>query len=233
MRIILLGAPGAGKGTQAQLIQKKYGIPQISTGDILRAAKALDTPLGKMAKAVMESGKLVSDEIMIPLVVERLKEPDCANGFLLDGFPRTIPQARALKEKNIPIDLVLDMDVDDESLVRRLTGRLIHAASGRVYHTLFNPPKLAGFDDLTHEPLTQRDDDKEETVRKRLGVYHAQTKPLVDYFRQESQKGLLQYHCIKGADSLEAVTSQMTAILEAFKRKSRAHLEAFNHESRS
>ncbi|MGL4668101.1 MAG: adenylate kinase, partial [Saezia sp.] len=182
MRLILLGAPGAGKGTQAQFICATYGIPQISTGDMLRAAVKAGTPLGIAAKKVMDSGALVSDEIIIGLVKERIAEPDCAKGFLFDGFPRTIPQADAMKDAGVILDYVLEIDVPDELIVERMSGRLMHPTSGRTYHTKYNPPKVAGKDDVTAEPLIQRDDDKEETVRKRLDVYHEQTEPLLAYY---------------------------------------------------
>lgn len=214
MRIILLGAPGAGKGTQAQLIAKKYSIPHIATGDILRAALRAETPLGKLAKEVMEAGKLVSDDIMIPLVRERLLQPDCAGGFLLDGFPRTIPQAHALTDHKISIDLVIQIDVDDEELVRRLSGRFIHPGSGRVYHVLFNPPKIKWKDDETGEPLLQREDDREETVRKRLLVYRHQTKPMVDYFSKTIPQDTPQYHRVEGNASVAEVSSRIFKILD-------------------
>ncbi|PZO28046.1 MAG: adenylate kinase, partial [Betaproteobacteria bacterium] len=182
MRLILLGAPGAGKGTQATFIKEKFGIPQISTGDMLRAAVKAGTPLGIEAKKVMDSGGLVSDEIIINLVKERLKESDCANGYLFDGFPRTIPQAEAMKEAGVKIDFVLEIDVPHDAIIDRMSGRRTHPASGRTYHIKFNPPKQEGIDDVTGEPLVQRDDDKEETVKKRLDVYKKQTRPLVDYY---------------------------------------------------
>lgn len=214
MRVILLGAPGAGKGTQAQLIKNKYGIPVIATGDILRAATAAQTPLGKLAKAVMESGKLVSDDIMIPLVKERLTEPDCKHGFLLDGFPRTIPQAHALANSQSPIDVVIEIEVGDEELVRRLSGRFIHPASGRVYHAIFNPPKIKWRDDETGDPLVQRDDDKEETVRSRLAVYHRETKPMVDYFKKPSSTNRPKYYRVNGGLLVEQISSQIFKILD-------------------
>jgi adenylate kinase len=182
MRLILLGAPGAGKGTQANYIKEKFGIPQISTGDMLRAAVKAGTPLGVAAKKVMDAGGLVSDDIIIGLVKERIKEADCANGFLFDGFPRTIPQAEAMKAAGVAIDYVLEIDVDDSEIIKRMSGRRVHLASGRTYHVVFNPPKVAGKDDATGEDLIQREDDQEETVKKRLEVYHSQTKPLVDYY---------------------------------------------------
>ena len=189
MRIILLGAPGAGKGTQAQFITEKCGIPQISTGDMLRAAVKAGTELGKQVEAVMNSGGLVTDDIIIALVKERISQPDCDNGFLLDGFPRTIPQAQAMVDAGVAIDLVLEIDVDDEEIVKRLSGRRVHLDSGRVYHVDYNPPKVAGKDDETGEDLIQRDDDKEETIRKRLAVYHEQTKPLVDFYAAQQDQG--------------------------------------------
>ena len=186
MRIILLGAPGAGKGTQAQFICEKYGIPQISTGDMLRAAVKAKSDLGKQVEEVMVSGGLVTDDIIIALVKDRIKEGDCGNGFLFDGFPRTIPQAAALIEGDIQIDIVLEIDVNDDEIVKRLSGRRVHVESGRTYHVVYNPPKLAGADDVTGEALIQREDDKEETIRNRLNVYHLQTKPLVDFYTKLS-----------------------------------------------
>ena len=186
MRIILLGAPGAGKGTQAQYICEQYGIPQISTGDMLRAAVKAQSELGKKVEKVMASGGLVTDEIIIALVKARIEEEDCKNGFLFDGFPRTIPQASALLESNILIDVVLEIDVQDDEIVKRLSGRRVHLDSGRVYHIVYNPPKNEGFDDVSGEELIQREDDQEETVRNRLKVYHQQTKPLVEYYTQLS-----------------------------------------------
>ena len=202
MRLILLGAPGAGKGTQATFICQKYGIPQISTGDMLRAAVKAGTPLGLKAKAVMESGALVSDDIIIGLVKERIAEPDCANGFLFDGFPRTIPQADAMKEAGVKLDYVLEIDVPFDAIIERMSGRRSHPGSGRTYHVKFNPPKVAGKDDATGEDLIQRDDDKEETVKKRLEVYSAQTRPLVDY-----------YSAISGTGSVEEITARALAAL--------------------
>ena len=186
MRIILLGAPGAGKGTQAQYICEQYGIPQISTGDMLRAAVKAQSELGKKVERVMASGGLVTDEIIIALVKARIEEEDCKDGFLFDGFPRTIPQASALLESNILIDVVLEIDVQDDEIVKRLSGRRVHLDSGRVYHIVYNPPKNEGFDDVSGEELIQREDDQEETVRNRLRVYHQQTKPLVEYYTQLS-----------------------------------------------
>jgi adenylate kinase len=182
MHLILLGGPGAGKGTQAGFIKEKYDIPQISTGDMLRAAVKEGTPLGKEAKKVMEAGGLVSDELIMGLVKERIAQPDCRNGFLFDGFPRTLAQAEALKSDGIRIDAVVEIDVDDEEIIKRMSGRRVHLPSGRTYHIVFNPPKVEGKDDVTGEELIQRDDDREETVRKRLEVYHAQTEPLIEYY---------------------------------------------------
>jgi adenylate kinase len=182
MRLILLGPPGAGKGTQANFIKEKFDIPQISTGDMLRAAVKAGTPLGIEAKKIMDAGQLVSDDIIIGLVKDRLTQPDCQAGYMFDGFPRTIPQADAMKQAGVAIDFVLEIDVPDEEIIARMSGRRVHPASGRTYHVKFNPPKVAGKDDLTGEDLIQRDDDKEETVKKRLDVYHSQTKPLVDYY---------------------------------------------------
>jgi adenylate kinase len=189
MRIILLGAPGAGKGTQATFIKEKFNIPQISTGDMLRAAVKAGTPLGLEAKAFMDSGGLVPDSVIIGLVSERIKEADCANGFLFDGFPRTIPQADAMKAAGVMIDYVVEIDVPDSAIIERMSGRRSHPASGRTYHVKFNPPKVAGKDDITGEDLVQREDDKEETVKKRLEVYHSQTKPLVDYYANWAKSG--------------------------------------------
>lgn len=189
MRIILLGAPGAGKGTQASYIRDRYGIPQISTGDMLRSAVSAGTELGKKAKEVMDKGDLVSDDIIIGLVKERIQEDDCENGFLFDGFPRTIAQADALREQDIDIDAVVEIEVDDESIIHRMSGRRTHPASGRVYHVEFNPPEVAGHDDETGEPLVQRDDDREEVVRQRLETYHEQTEPLIGYYRKWAESG--------------------------------------------
>ena len=189
MRLILLGAPGAGKGTQANFIKEKYNSPQISTGDMLRAAVKAGTEFGLAAKKVMDSGGLVSDEIIIGLVKDRLTQSDCANGYLFDGFPRTIPQADAMKEAGVAIDYVLEIDVPDSAIIERMSGRRVHPASGRTYHVAFNPPKVAGHDDASGEPLIQRDDDKEETVMKRLSVYHEQTEVLVNYYTQWAESG--------------------------------------------
>lgn len=216
MRLILLGAPGAGKGTQANYIREKYGIPQISTGDMLRAAVKAGTPLGLAAKKVMDEGKLVSDDIIINLVKERIKDADCANGFLFDGFPRTIPQAQAMKDAGIPIDYVVEIDVADSEIVKRMSGRRVHLASGRTYHVEFNPPKIAGKDDVTGEDLIQRPDDAEETVLKRLQVYHEQTKPLVDYYTSWQKSGDSNApKCVNipGVGSVENIRDQIFAAL--------------------
>jgi adenylate kinase len=210
MRLILLGPPGAGKGTQANVIRQKFGIPQISTGDMLRAAVKAGTPLGLAAKKVMDAGQLVSDDIIIGLVKERLKQPDCKRGYLFDGFPRTIPQAEALKKEGVAIDHVLEIDVPDDEIITRMSGRRVHPGSGRVYHVKFNPPKVPDKDDASGEPLVQRDDDREETVKKRLEVYRAQTRPLVDYY-----KGLAgtKYGRISGLGSVDEVTQRAFAAL--------------------
>ena len=214
MRIILLGPPGAGKGTQAQFIIQRFGIPQISTGDMLRAAVKAGTELGLKAKSVMDAGGLVSDELIIGLVKERLTQPDCANGALFDGFPRTIAQANALAESKIALDHVVEIVVDDEEIVRRISGRRVHEASGRVYHTLFNPPKREGLDDVTGEPLIQRVDDKEETVRKRLQVYHDQTKPLAAYYETGAkQPGAPRYHRVEGIGTVDQIRDKVFAVL--------------------
>jgi len=208
MRLILLGAPGAGKGTQATFIKERLGIPQISTGDMLRAAVKAGTPLGLAAKKVMDSGALVSDDIIIGLVKERLKEADCKNGYLFDGFPRTIPQAEAMRNSGVDLDYVLEIDVDDGEIIQRMSGRRWHPGSGRTYHVKFNPPKADGRDDLTGEPLIQRDDDKEETVRKRLEIYHAQTKQLVDYYSKWAANGdarAPKYRKIAGVGGVEEI----------------------------
>jgi adenylate kinase len=217
MRLILLGAPGAGKGTQAAYICQKYGIPQISTGDMLRAAVKAGSELGVAAKKVMDAGGLVSDDIIIGLVKERIAQPDCANGFLFDGFPRTIPQADAMKNAGVKLDVVLEIDVPDEAIIERMSGRLFHTPSGRSYHVKFNPPKTPGVDDATGEPLTQRDDDKEETVRKRLTVYQNQTRPLVDYYSKWAATGDAQaprYARIAGIGSVEDITARALQALE-------------------
>ena len=216
MRLILLGAPGAGKGTQANYIKEKYNIPQISTGDMLRAAVKAGTPLGVAAKKVMDAGGLISDDIIINLVKERIKDADCANGFLFDGFPRTIPQAQAMKDAGIPIDYVVEIDVDDSEIVKRMSGRRVHPASGRTYHVVFNPPKVADKDDITGEDLVQRPDDVENTVIKRLRVYHEQTKPLVDYYTAWAKSGDAQApKCVNipGVGSVENIRDQVFAVL--------------------
>ena len=213
MRIILLGAPGAGKGTQAQFLMSKYGIPQISTGDMLRAAIKAGTELGLAAKQVMDAGQLVSDDIIIGLVKERIAQPDCSKGFLLDGFPRTIPQADAMKDKGIVIDHVIEFDVPDDVIVERMSGRRVHPASGRVYHLVYNPPKVAGKDDETGEDLVIRADDVEETVRKRLAIYHEQTELLVGYYRKAAESGETHYHHIDGTQQVEQVSKQLVALL--------------------
>lgn len=209
MKLILLGAPGAGKGTQAAFICKQYGIPQISTGDMLRAAVKAGTPLGQQAQAVMASGGLVSDELIINLVKERLAQEDCANGFLFDGFPRTIPQAEAMRAAGVNLDYVLEIDVPFDAIIERMSGRRSHPASGRTYHVKFNPPKTEGVDDVTGEPLVQRDDDKEETVKKRLDVYSAQTRPLVDYYSNwaaSAPNDAPRYRMISGMGSVDTIT---------------------------
>ncbi len=217
MRIILLGAPGAGKGTQANYIKSHFNIPQISTGDMLRAAVKAGTPLGIAAKQVMDAGGLVSDDIIIGLVKERIKEADCANGFLFDGFPRTIPQAEAMKTAGVNIDYVVEIDVDDAEIIKRMSGRRVHLASGRTYHIEFNPPKIAGKDDETGEDLIQRDDDSETTVKKRLDVYHSQTKPLVDYYSSWAKSGTAgapKHVKIAGVGSVENIRDQVFAALK-------------------
>ena len=216
MRIILLGAPGAGKGTQAQYLTSKYDIPQISTGDMLRAAVKAGTPLGLEAKKVMDAGELVSDEIIIGLVKERVAQDDCVNGYLLDGFPRTIPQADAMKDNGIDVDYVVEIDVDDGEIVQRMAGRRMHMASGRSYHIKYNPPKVEGKDDVTGEDLVQREDDKEETVLQRLGVYHSQTKPLIDYYSNWANTGEEKapaYVKVQGVGTLEEIRDNIFAAL--------------------
>ncbi len=214
MRIILLGAPGAGKGTQAQFIMERYGIPQISTGDMLRAAVKAGTDLGKKAKEVMDAGQLVSDELIIGLVKERIQQEDCQKGFLLDGFPRTIPQADAMKEAGISIDAVLEFDVADEEIVKRMSGRRVHPGSGRVYHVVYNPPKVEGKDDVSGEDLVIRPDDEESIVRDRLAIYHEQTKPLVDYYGNEAKQGNSKYFKLDGTQSVEAISNQLVELLD-------------------
>ena len=216
MRLILLGAPGAGKGPPAAFICQKYGIPQISTGDMLRAAVKAGTPLGLQAKSVMESGGLVSDDLIINLVKERIAQPDCANGFLFDGFPRTIPQAEAMKQAGVQLDYVLEIDVPFDAIIERMSGRRSHPASGRTYHVKFNPPKVEGKDDVTGEPLVQRDDDKEDTVRKRLDVYSQQTRPLVDYYgnwAKADPANAPKYRAISGTGTVEDITARALAAL--------------------
>ena len=214
MRVILLGGPGAGKGTQANYMKEKYGIPQISTGDMLRAAVRAGTPMGVEAKKVMDAGGLVSDEIILGLIDERLKEDDCKNGYLFDGFPRTLAQADALNDKGVKVDAVVEIDVDDDEIIKRMSGRRVHMASGRTYHVLFNPPKEEGKDDETGEPLIQRDDDQEETVRARLGVYHDQTEPLIDYYSKwaaSGEAGAPGYVKINGIGKVEEIRDAIFA----------------------
>ena len=216
MRLILLGPPGAGKGTQAAAIREKFGIPQISTGDMLRAARAAKTPLGIEAGRTMDAGQLVSDEIIIGLVLERLAQPDCAAGYLFDGFPRTIPQAEAMKAAQVRIDYVVEIDVPDAEVIARMSGRRVHPSSGRSYHVRFNPPKVEGRDDLTGEPLVQREDDREETVKKRLEVYRAQTRPVVDYYRRWEESGAAsapRYRRVSGTGTVAEVTERVLRVL--------------------
>jgi adenylate kinase len=217
MRLILLGGPGAGKGTQANYIKERYQIPQISTGDMLRAAVKAGTELGLKAKEYMDSGGLVPDEVIIGLVKERIKEADCAKGFLFDGFPRTIPQADAMKEAGVAIDAVVEIDVPDEEIVKRMSGRRAHLASGRTYHVIYNPPKVEGKDDVTGEPLVQRDDDKEDVVRKRLDVYHAQTEPLVNYYKDwaaSGEAGAPKHVFIEGVGKVEEIRDNIYSALD-------------------
>ncbi len=212
-----MGGPGAGKGTQANYIKERFGIPQISTGDMLRAAVKAGTELGMMAKKIMDAGGLVSDDIIIGLVKSRIAQPDCRKGFLFDGFPRTIPQANAMKAAGVPINYVIEIDVSDEEIIRRLSGRRMHSSSGRSYHVIFNPPKTDDVDDVTGEPLIQRDDDKEETVRRRLEIYHAQTKPLVEYYSNWSAtggQGAPKYVRIAGVGSVERIRDSIFASLK-------------------
>ncbi len=212
-----MGGPGAGKGTQANYIKERFGIPQISTGDMLRAAVKAGTELGMMAKKIMDAGGLVSDDIIIGLVKSRIAQPDCRKGFLFDGFPRTIPQANAMKTAGVPINFVIEIDVSDDEIIKRLSGRRMHPSSGRSYHVIFNPPKVADVDDVTGEPLIQRDDDKEETVRKRLEIYHAQTKPLVEYYSKWSTaggQGAPKYVRIAGIGSVEGIRDSIFASLK-------------------
>ena len=217
MRLILLGPPGAGKGTQANFIKEKFGIPQISTGDMLRAAVKAGTPLGLEAKKVMDAGGLVSDDIIIGLVKDRLQQDDCKSGYMFDGFPRTIPQADAMKDAGVPIDFVLEIDVPDAEIVERMSGRRAHLASGRTYHVKYNPPKVEGKDDVTGEDLVQRDDDKEETVKKRLDVYHAQTKPLVEYYSKWAASGDANAPKVRKIAGLGAVDEITARAFEALK----------------
>jgi adenylate kinase len=209
MRTILLGPPGAGKGTQAQFICEHFGIPRISTGDMLRAEVAARTPIGQTLKAIMDAGGLAPDSMMIELITNRLKEADCQQGFLFDGFPRTVPQVEALKQSGISIDYVIELKVPDEDIINRLSGRRIHLESGRVYHTQFNPPKVPDKDNLTGEPLVQRDDDKEETIRKRLQIYHQQTEPLVNWFKNQSYP----FYCVESTERVEIVCQKVLKIL--------------------
>ena len=214
MRVILLGGPGAGKGTQANYMKEKYGIPQISTGDMLRAAVKAGTPMGVEAKKVMDAGGLVSDEIILGLIDERLKQDDCKNGYLFDGFPRTLAQADALKDKGVIVDAVVEIDVDDDEIIKRMGGRRVHMDSGRTYHVVFNPPKEEGKDDETGEPLIQRDDDQEETVRARLGVYHDQTEPLIDYYSKwaaSGEAGAPKYVKINGIGKVDEIRDAIFA----------------------
>ena len=216
MRVILLGGPGAGKGTQAGYITDKYEIPQISTGDMLRAHVKAGSELGKAAKKIMDEGGLVSDDIIMGMIKERIKEDDCKNGYLFDGFPRTIPQADALKDGGIPVDAVVEIDVDDNEIINRMSGRRVHLASGRTYHVVFNPPKVEGKDDATGEDLIQRDDDKEETVRKRLAVYHEQTEPLIEYYSSwaaSGEAGAPAYHKIAGIGSVDEIRDKIFGAL--------------------
>ena len=209
MRVILLGGPGAGKGTQANFIKERYDIPQISTGDMLRAHVKAGTDLGKAAKKIMDEGGLVSDDIIMGMVKERIAEDDCKNGYLFDGFPRTIPQAEALKEAGVPVDAVVEIDVPDEEIIKRMSGRRVHVASGRTYHVVFNPPKVEGKDDETGEELIQRDDDKEETVMARLKVYHDQTEPLIAFYSKEADEGACKYVKINGVGGVDAIRDQI------------------------
>jgi adenylate kinase len=218
MRILLLGLPGAGKGTQAQYLISRYGIPQIATGDMLRSAIKAGTPVGREAKEYMDRGALVPDPLVIELVKERVKRPDAAKGFISDGFPRTLAQAEALRESGIDIDYLLEIAVDDEDILRRMSGRRVHPGSGRSYHVDFNPPKVAGVDDVTGEPLVQRPDDKEETVRKRIATYHSQTKPLIDYYRKWSESGdphAPRYVRVPGQGSVEDIRARIVAALDS------------------
>jgi len=214
MRIILLGGPGAGKGTQANFIKERYNIPQISTGDMLRAHVKQGTELGKAAKKIMDEGGLVSDDIIMGMVKERIQEDDCKNGYLFDGFPRTIPQAEALKDAGVAIDAVVEIDVPDEEIIKRMSGRRVHLASGRTYHVVFNPPKVEGKDDFTGEDLIQRDDDQEETVRARLKVYHDQTEPLIEFYSKEADAGNVKYVKVNGVGTVDQIRDQIFEGLE-------------------
>jgi len=214
MRLILLGAPGVGKGTQAQFLTERYGIPQISTGDMLRQAISAQTPLGIEVKGVMDRGELVTDEIIVNLVQERLKQPDCKRGFLFDGFPRTIPQAEAVKSAGINIDHVVEIQVEEAEIISRLSGRRVHSASGRTYHVIYQPPANEGLDDVTGEALVQREDDQEETVRERLRVYHEQTAPLVAFYQDLEAKGALAYTMIDGTGSTEEISARIQTALQ-------------------
>ena len=217
MRLILLGGPGAGKGTQATFITEKFGIPQISTGDMLRAAIKAGTPLGLEAKKIMDVGGLISDEIITGMVKDRVAEDDCANGYLLDGFPRTIPQADAMRELSIDVDYVIEISVDDAEIIKRMSGRRAHLSSGRTYHVVYNPPKVDGIDDVSGEPLVQRDDDKEETVKKRLDIYHEQTEPLIEYYQDFSKSGASEspkYVTIAGIGSVDDIRQKVFSVLE-------------------
>ncbi|MBV1904871.1 MAG: adenylate kinase [Pseudomonadales bacterium] len=213
MRVILLGPPGAGKGTQAQFICEHYGIPQISTGDMLRAAVKVQSPLGIQAKAIMDAGKLVSDELIIGLVEQRIKEKDCANGFLFDGFPRTIPQAQALIDTDISVDCVLEISVPDDEIIKRIAGRRVHEASGRVYHLIYNPPKNENKDDVTGDSLIQREDDSETTVKQRLKIYHEQTHPLVEFYTERFNANLVSYTKLDGLGSVDDIRNDVLKAL--------------------
>lgn len=218
MRVVLLGPPGAGKGTQASRIRERYGIPQVSTGDMLRAAVKAGTPLGLAAREAMDAGRLVADDIIVGLVIERLKRPDCAAGFLFDGFPRTIAQAEALKHAAIPIDILLEIDVPDREIIERMSGRRVHPASGRTYHVRFNPPRVAGKDDATGEPLVQREDDREDVVRRRLAIFHEQTRVLADYYANwaaSGQPGAPRFRKVDGTGSVEQVTQRVFDALDS------------------
>jgi adenylate kinase len=218
VKIILLGPPGAGKGTQAQVLKDKFSIPQISTGEILRAEIKAQSVLGKKLKAIVDSGALVSDDIIIEIVQKKIQSPECANGFLFDGFPRTLPQAEAVKNAGIKIDHVIEITVPDSEIIKRMSGRRVHLASGRTYHIEYNPPKKAGFDDMTNEPLVQRDDDKEETVKKRLDVYHQQTKPLVEYYQKLAKAGdskAPKYHSVSGVGEISKITQDLIKAVDA------------------